>query len=49
MILLKISSISFKRCKKGPLFCQKVPHFVQKNPPVEVSGYGIAGLGESGV
>ena len=26
----------------NPLFCQKGPHFVLKNLPVEVSGYGLA-------
>ena len=39
MILLKISSIVFHL--KG---CQKGPHFVQKNPPVEVSGYGLGAI-----
>ena len=34
----QISSILFK---KVPLFWQKGPYFVQKNPPGEVSGYGL--------
>ena len=51
-ILLKRSTILFKSynfvkkyplfCKKGPLFCHIGPHFVQKNLPVEVSGYGLS-------
>jgi len=28
--------------KVPPLFFQKSPYFVQKNPPVEVSDYGLA-------